>query len=230
MMRVLAERRQRGRVAGAVVLVAAMALALWPGAGRGEERKALLMPGKSSLYQRILTRPGALLHESPGAAGEGVALPPLSVFFVFERRQLGAQQWLEIGSSPVGNPYGWILGDKAIDWRQTLTVAFTRTSDREATLFFRDRDTLMQLMESESLVRDVDQYRAQIKNDDIPEGFPILSIEPSTFVDPNEQFYLLSMIRSRGVVKTLSFSSSLPSACALVSTAIRCAALVNNTR
>jgi serine/threonine-protein kinase PpkA len=194
MMRVLAERRQRGQVAGAVVLVAAMALALWPGAGRGEERKALLMPGKSSLYQRILTRPGALLHESPGAAGEGVALPPLSVFFVFERRQLGAQQWLEIGSSPVGNPYGWILGDKAIDWRQTLTVAFTRTSDREATLFFRDRDTLMQLMESESLVRDVDQYRAQIKNDDIPEGFPILSIEPSTFVDPNEQFYLLPIL------------------------------------
>jgi serine/threonine-protein kinase PpkA len=161
----------------------------------GAEREALRMPGKSSLFQRILTRPGALLRASPGdSGGKGVAPPPLSVFFVFERRRLGKEDWIEIGSSPAGTADGWLPADKAIDWKQTLTVAFTRTSDREPTLFFRDRDTLVALMESEHLVRDVDRFRAQIREAQIPKDFPVISIEPPTYVDPNEHFYLLPIL------------------------------------
>jgi serine/threonine-protein kinase PpkA len=158
------------------------------------EREPLLMPGKSTLYQRVLTRPGAVLYPSPGLAERVWRVPPLSVFFIYERRSVNGGEWLEVGSSAKGETLGWISRNKAIDWKQTLTVAFTQTADREPALFFRDRDELIALMESENLVRDVDRFRAGIKRGDLPDGFPVISIEPETYVDPNKNFYLLPIL------------------------------------
>mgnify|MGYP001827244160 CR=1 FL=1 len=155
----------------------------------------LLMPGKTSLFQRVLTRPGAVTRASPGAdAPVRARVPPLSVFFVYERRTLAGQEWLELGSNSRGETQGWIRAEQAIDWKQTLTVAFTNPADREPALFFRDRDRLVHLMESEHLLRDVDRYRASIRKGEIPAEFPVISIEPETYVDPNKNFYLLPIL------------------------------------
>jgi len=181
-----------------ILVLLVVGLLLWSlsiSAARAQDREALRMPGKSSLYQRVLTRPGAIVWEAPGGQGiQKTVIPPLSVLFVFQRRTVNDKEWLEIGFSTTGTPDGWIPADKAIDWKQTLTVAFTRTSEREPTLFFRERGTLVELMESEHLVRDVDRFRDQIRQAEIPPGFPVISIEPATYVDPNEHFYLLPIL------------------------------------
>ena len=159
------------------------------------ERTALLMPGKTSLYQRILTRPGARLQDAPGAQGRAAEeLPPLSVFYVYDRRALDGTDWLQVGSAAKDDAGGWINGALAIDWQQTLTVAFTRTGGRDPALFFRSHDDLVSLLQSEHLVRDTDRMRKSITEGDIPEDFPVIAKEPDTYVDPNREFYLLPIL------------------------------------
>jgi len=159
------------------------------------ERKALTIPGKTSLYQRVLTRPGAALRQAPDAnAPTGAELPPLSVYYVYERRDVQGSQWLELGTAVEDATTGWLPAGQAIDWRQTLTLAFTRNADREPALFFRDRASLQGLLESEGLVPETEGLRAAIRDHRIPEGFPVIATEPDTYVDPNRQFYLLPIL------------------------------------
>lgn len=159
------------------------------------ERKALSLPGKTSLYQRVLTRPGAALRQSPEAgAPQGTELPPLSVYYVYDRRDIQGSEWLELGTAVEDAVAGWLPAGQAIDWRQTLTLAFTRNSDREPALFFRDRASLQGLLESEGLVPETEGLRAAIHEGRIPEGFPVIAKEPDTYVDPNRQFYLLPIL------------------------------------
>jgi serine/threonine-protein kinase PpkA len=159
------------------------------------ERQALPMPGKTSLYQRVLTRPGAALRDAPGAAARPDAeVPPLSVFYVYDRRPIQGKDWLELGTAAADAAAGWLPAAEVIDWRQTLTVAFTRNADREPALFFRDRGDLLGLLESETLVPETERLRGSIREGRIPEGFPVIAKEPDTYVDPNRQFYLLPIL------------------------------------
>jgi serine/threonine-protein kinase PpkA len=193
----------RRRPVRLVLLVGLMVGLLPIGATAAQGREALLMPGKSSPYQRVLTRPGAVVRHDPGGQGRTKAsLPPLSVLFVFERRMLDGREWLEIGFATAGATYGWIPADQAIDRKQTLTVAFTRTAEREPALFFREREALVSLMESEHLVRDVDRFRDQIRRSEIPPGFPVISIEPDTYVACGSGHR--TRTRSRGAARSRS--------------------------
>ncbi len=159
------------------------------------EREALPMAGKTGLYQRVLTRPGAQLQPQPGTtASSGVALPPLSVLYVYGRQRVAGQDWLEVGAAARNGAQGWLPAPTAMDWKQTLTVAFARTAAREPTLFFRDHDGLTQLLESERLVPEVNALRSTIKTGQFPADFPVLAQEPDTYIDPNQQFYLLPIL------------------------------------
>ena len=182
----------------AALLILPLVLALATSISVAAGGKPLLMSGKSSLYQRILTRPGALLRASPDTNGKVLQrLPPLSVFFVYDRKSVGPDTWLQLGTTDLGfkkGSHGWLRGAEAIDWKQTLTVAFTGPAGREPTLFFRHRDELTKLIESESLVREIDQIRRRISTGQISQDFPVLSIEPATHIDPNRHFYLLPIL------------------------------------
>ncbi len=165
------------------------------GAVLGADREALPMAGKTGLYQRVLTRPGARLGESPGQPStQGEPLPPLSILYVYGQRRLGDQDWLEVGAVAKNGAQGWLPAAAAIDWRQTLTVAFARTANREPALFFRDRDSLAGLLESEQLVPETERLRATIQAGRIPDDFPVIAEEPNAYVDPNRQFYLLPIL------------------------------------
>jgi serine/threonine-protein kinase PpkA len=153
------------------------------------------MPGKASLYQRVLTRPGAALRERPAqSARPGAELPPLSLFYVYDRRRVEGADWVELGGAAADAAAGWLPAAQAIDWRQTLTVAFARTAAREPVLFFRDRAALMGLLESEGLVPETERLRSAIREGRISEGFAAIATEPDTYVDPNKEFYLLPIL------------------------------------
>ncbi|MEE8271485.1 MAG: vWA domain-containing protein [Alphaproteobacteria bacterium] len=166
----------------------------WRGA-IAQERTALLMDGKSSLYQRVLTRPGAAIHVAPdGNAPASADVQPLSMFFVYDRRLADGSDWIEVGPASTGLPVGWMPAAMAIDWKQTLTVAFTNPVNRDRALFFRDRDYLLDLIESEMLVPTVDGYRDSVSRGAVPADSPLVSIEPATHIDLTENFYLLPIL------------------------------------
>ena len=79
-----------GRVAPAVAQPA-------PPAGNG--RTPLLMPGKKSLYQRIITRPGAVLVPQPGLQG-GQPLPGFAVYYVYRREGGGEGRSAGVAADP----------------------------------------------------------------------------------------------------------------------------------
>jgi serine/threonine-protein kinase PpkA len=193
MMRMSNHRGLAARLLGAILVGLAASGAA--AATATSERQALPMPGKTSLYQRVLTRPGAALRDSPSTTARREAeVPPLSVFYVYDRRQVQGSDWLELGAAVSDSATGWLPAAEVIDWRQTLTVAFTRNADREPALFFRDRGGLLGLLESETLVPETERLRASIREGQIPEGFPVIAKEPDTYVDPNRQFYLLPIL------------------------------------
>ena len=162
-----------------------------------QARDALTMEGKTGLYQRVLTRPGAALWDAPGRPRQQAnPLAPLSLLYVFDRRSADGRSWIEVGSAnrDTDAGLGWLPAEQAIDWRQTLTVAFARTADRDPALFFRDRDRLTGLLESGQLTAQAQQLRAEIRAGQLPPDFPVIAREPDTYVDPNRQFYLLPIL------------------------------------
>ena len=186
--------RARLRALAPRLLLASLLCAL-AAAAFGADREALPMEGKTGLFQRVLTRPGAVLGDAPGKTpAKGDSLPPLTVLYVYGRQSAGGKDWIEVGAAAKNGVQGWLPAAQAIDWRQTLTVAFARTANREPALFFKDRDSLTGLIESEQLVPETERLRAQIKSGQIPDGFPVIAEEPDTYVDPNRQFYLLPIL------------------------------------
>jgi serine/threonine-protein kinase PpkA len=158
-------------------------------------RTPLLMKGKTSLYQTVLTKPGAVLYQYPDSrAPELRHLRALNIFFVYDRRTLDGKEWLEVGPERMGPSEGWLPHDTVIDWKQTLTLVFTNRSERDPTLFFRDHDQLRTLMDSELMFRDVSGYRKTIKSGHIPDGFPVIAVEPETPVSRAKNFYLLPIL------------------------------------
>ena len=171
-----------------------LAVPVLQGAPAPGVREALSIPDKPGLYQRVLTRPDARLRDAPGGAATGPALPPLAVLYVFDRRAAAGKDWIEVGAAAAGAAQGWLEAGQAIDWRQTLTLAFTRTSNRDPALFFRDRDRLTTMLDAEDLVPQVDRLRAELKTGKLPADFQVIAKEPDTYIDPNKQFYLLPIL------------------------------------
>ena len=177
-----------------------LGLAMVTAAPTPPPRTALSVPDKPGLYQRVLTRPAARLRAAPGGAVlPGPPLPPLTVLYVFGRQGAQGQDWVEVGAAAAGPAQGWIEAGQAIDWHQTLTLAFTRTSRRDPALFFRDHDRLAGLLEAADLGPGVARLRAALKSAPLPADFPVIAKEPDTYIDPNRQFYLLPILSFESV-------------------------------
>lgn len=178
-------------------------------------RTPLLMEGKRTLFQRVLTRPGAVLAPAPGAEGASVA--PFSVLYVYARQGAGETGWLEVGSGERGQVEGWIEARHAIDWKQTMVVAFTNPAGRNRLALYKDRDFLLELLESETAVARnravVERVEAAIANGSLSSGtaedLPAISIEPETYVDFTRDFYLLPILDAEEVFLADGFSARL---------------------
>ncbi|WP_295458283.1 vWA domain-containing protein [uncultured Thiodictyon sp.] len=190
-MKALLARVLPSLLAPALLFTLALAAATAPAAAA---REPLFLADKPGLYQRVLTRPAARLLTAPGgAAAAEPELPPLSVLYVYARQNAQGKDWVEVGATP-NESQGWVEAGAVIDWRQTLTLAFTSTSNRFPALFFRDHDRLASLLESPDPGPTVDRLRAVIKSGRYPADFPVIAKEPDTYIDPNRQFYLLPIL------------------------------------
>lgn len=179
-------------LAGAAAAPAQEAAAQPQAAGK---RTPLLIPGKTTLFQRVLTRPGAQLAAQPGGPA-GKSLPPLSVMYVYGQQEQGEASYVEVGPDSQGTTAGWVRIQDTIPWRHSLVLAFNNPANRDRVLFFRDQPSLTGLLQSDQLLAQSEEWRRQIVKGALPPGSPVVSIEPETFIDLQKQFYLLPILEA----------------------------------
>ena len=172
-------------------------------------RTPMLIPGKKTLYQRVLTRPGALLANDRNGSGEGEALPAFSMFFVYSRVPGAGGDWLEVGSNRNGLTDGWIAASQTIEWKQTLTVNFNNPGPRNRAMFFRSPDELSRLVGAEGSQAIADSLLAEASRGKVEDDFPVIAMEPATYIDFTKQFYLLPILDWRETRTAAGFSTRL---------------------
>jgi len=153
----------------------------------------LLIPGKKALYQRVLSVPGARLHDEP-ASGTGTDVTPFTAFYVYARRAADGSEWLKVGTDRHGGSSGWLAGQSTIDWAQGLTVAFREAVDRDRALLYRDAASVRDLAKNRDLEKYGALYRAA-EAGETSEDSPVVAIQPPGRLDIRENFYLVPILR-----------------------------------
>ena len=156
---------------------------------RGQTQRPLLLEGTQTVFQRVVTKPGAVLRTTPDgqAAAELSAFQPLYVY----QRQDG---WLAVANSNAGGPNGWIRASEAVDWRQNIVGASTNRAGRERQFFFESEDQLRWLMAHEALLQVQERLLAQAEAGIIEGAEGVVAIEPEEFVNIREELYLMPIL------------------------------------
>jgi hypothetical protein len=181
-----------------VIFLVAALLVLAAGTASGQVRKPLLQEGKTALYQRVIAAPGAMLVADPARPAETRGVPPFSNFYVYERRDDGGRQWIQVGTDSNGTIDGWVDGDQAFDWNQTLTVAFRDPAKQGRVLLFGDRDALKTIVD-EGDAATYRSLRSQAMSGDVA-GTPVVAIQPDYNVDIRRNFYLVPILDHEDVL------------------------------
>lgn len=157
----------------------------------GGERP-LLLPGKKTLFQRVLSKPGARLASQAGGAEQGETVPAFSVFYVYRRQQVDGQDWLEIGASSDGQRDGWLAAAMASDWKQSLVLKFTERSGRSPVMFLDSAEAVERFLGDTAAARTA-LHQARYEDQAAPQ---LVALEPVDQAIPQEQFYLLPIFES----------------------------------
>ncbi len=148
--------------------------------------KPLLMEGKKTLFQRVLTIPDARLYQQPDMTSAGETLVPFSVFYVYQREN----NWLKIGHDSFGRISGWIPESQTIVWNQALTVSFKDPQDTQRVMMFGEHDSLQKLVDDNDQEAYARLYQAVV-NDEMLANNPVIAIQPEGHVDIRNNFYLV---------------------------------------
>jgi len=163
-----------------------MVLLLALGGSLAAADKPLLMDGKKTLFQRVLSVPDARLYEVPEGAATSSAVIPFSVLYVYEKQG----DWIKVGYNSFGQTAGWVKSDKAIDWNQALTLSFKDSQDMQRVMMFNSKNDL------ERLVSDYDKEGYQTLYESAVSGAiakdsPIVAIQPEAHLEIRDNFYLV---------------------------------------
>lgn len=182
-----------------------LAFLLAAAAGAAEAGPPLLIEGKKTLFQRVLTRPGAALAAKPGEAG-GKPQVPFSAYFVYQRVQEGGATWLQVGAGSEGTTQGFLREADTVAWNHAITLAFSPRSNRERVLFFRDSAALGNFLNvadpRAETQRVLTEFAAKGRLDP---ASPVIAAEPERYVDPQKQFYLLPVLSASSTVLKSGF-------------------------
>ncbi len=171
---------------GALMLVAALAL---PAPLAAQQLRPLLIEGTSSVYQRVLTRPGAALFDAPDSR-QLRRYPAFQPLYVFGRRA----GWVQVGPSVFAAPEGWVEAASVVDWKQNIIASFTNPSNRRRSLIFDTESNLRTFMEHESLQEIQAQLIDKADNGLLSPRDGVVSIEPDTFVNIRDELYLMPIL------------------------------------
>jgi serine/threonine-protein kinase PpkA len=168
----------------------------WSATGIGvspQNPTPLLMQGKKSLYQRVLTRPEARLYRRAGEPARARPITPFTVYYVFDRKRIGDADWLEVGPHKHRHPIGWVTDRQVIDWKQTLILTFREPLGQDRVLLFKDKESLKDLIESGDMFGYHLLYEKAAAHE-MSADSPVIAIQPKAYVDILEHFYLVPIL------------------------------------
>lgn len=180
------------------VFLVAAAMALSVSVSSAQVRKPQVQEGKTALYQRVISSPGAMLVEDPAEPAEKRAVPPFSSYYVYDRRDIDGRQWVQVGTDSNGEVDGWVDGDQVFDWHQTLTVAFRDPAKQPRVMLFGDRDSLKKIVEENDAAA-YRKLRSQVADGDVA-GTPVVAVQPDYNVDIRRNFYLVPILDHEDVL------------------------------
>ncbi len=160
----------------------------------------LLQEGKKTLYQRIITHPGAKIYQNADPTTKAINddVKPFSVYYVFARNNdtnTNNNSWLQIG--PVGGPaLGWIEEAKTTAWNQSLTLLLTPRSERDPLLFFRNEQDLNTLCNAQDMEKQLSDIHANLASQKEFSNAAIVATEPADNAGAisTERFYLMPIL------------------------------------
>ena len=152
----------------------------------------LLQEGKKSVFQRVVTHPGARLYAGPeaGAATLRESVPTFTAMYIYDRQ--GDRLQVGAGSDKAD---GWI--DKALvtEWPQAITMVLTDRTGRDPVLFFRNHEGLEQACRAEDLKGLLAGYSKDLASGkELPAEYPVIATEPAASAVAEKNFYLLPVL------------------------------------
>ncbi len=152
----------------------------------------LLMEGKKTLYQRVLTHPGGQLRQAPGGQPLAKSPPAFSVLYVYERQTVNGEPWVQVGASS-SSPEGWMAASQLSDWKQTLVLKFAERSGRQPVLFFRTQSPLTTVINDAAPAQRVQALLTQAQAAKAGQGSAgeLVALEPVEEAVAQSRFYLL---------------------------------------
>ena len=154
--------------------------------GASATETPLLMDGKKTLYQRVLSTPDARLYESPEQTVSFNEILPFSVLYVYQKKQ----DWIKVGYGSFGDTAGWVQQAQTIIWNQALTVSFKDPQNTQRVMLFDSKDKLQTLVENYDTEAYQALYESAVKGDVGPD-FPVIAIQPEAHIDIRQDFYLV---------------------------------------
>ena len=155
-------------------------------------QRPLLMAGKKTLFQRVLSKPGAQLSADAGST-PGKALPAFSVLYVYQRKEVDGSPWVRVGAATDGRSDGWLPASQVSDWKQSLVLKFTERSGRAPVMFLRQPGEVEKLLADPAAAKSA-LAKAQNNREDNQQ---VLALEPTARAVPQNQFYLLPIFDSK---------------------------------
>ena len=149
-------------------------------------RTPLLQEGKRTLYQRVISHPGARLADAPAGAG-AEPLRGFTPLYVYGRQNVQGADWLEVSPSVKATRTRWIRSDACSPWDKALTLLFADRMSRDPVLFFRNFDALNALVRATDMRAALDGL---LRAPTSPQS-PLLAVEPREASVPRKQFYLI---------------------------------------
>lgn len=175
----------------ALAVVAAVAAASFSASASAEgSREPLLMEGKTTLYQRVLTTPSCKLHAKADASDAGKEIAPLSQYYVYS--DTGAT--VEVGADTTGKIAGFLDKSCTVPWKMQLALHFTNSANRNRALIFEQEAGLDNIIDSDDGAQQYKKLYETASKGGQAEG--VISIEPDKYVDPSKNFYLLPILNS----------------------------------
>ena len=157
--------------------------------GHAADQKPLPVPGKTTVYQRVLAKRDTILHASPGGASRDT-VRPFQPLYVFARQG----DWLQIGLSPTSRPDGWISKDRAIEWHQNIIVSFSTSAGRKRQLMFGTNEDLMAVLRHESPIARARELRRLAVTQGPGAAPGVVAVEPEETVPIEQNFYMFPIL------------------------------------
>lgn len=149
--------------------------------------KPLLIEGKSSIYQRVLTTPDCKLKAS-AADKKGSSVDAFTRFYVYGREN----GILKVGPDDSGKITGYLDENCTVAWKMQTALMFTNPANRNRALIFKTKDVLNSFVEAKDPAAKLKPLMKKALTGQTADG--VISVEPENYVDYKKQFYLMPIL------------------------------------